>query len=430
MNISIIKYFLFRGDSINQPDFQQVIKPDYLNYYQSQESSDSLMVDFIRGSIFILDRDQYYQISQDKETIENEIQHLTKTEHEDYINNYCIKHFGLPEDLRLLNALKVLLRQGYYADINMLLVTKYGPLVNISGGLNPIMIDIQKKYMCSINKIFYIDTGKGKNYTIGYTKTSIEFDIDDIDDIVINTTIDLLYNPANIQHIEYLSYQNKLFSKYILIPYLEGQYNDISDLQLSINTNNFWDNMDKISIANYFTNFIVFIDAISYIYHILEPIGMINIPQLDNYDIILLQYNHQQQLFNINHYSYQDNYQMETSLGMLPCPIEKLYQHNYLFIIHLHKQLPITQIESRDENIILWFIKKLLHYRDNDQLHQESIICGNNNNLSNYMNIIRQEDFEFIEVMSTNQTSKKTKSRGWFGKGNKRKTIKLSKSTT
>lgn len=426
MNISILKYFLFGGDSIKEPDFQQVIKPDYQNYYQPQETSDSLMVDFIRSSIFILDSDFYYQIYQDKDTIENEIQHLTKGQHEDYINQYCVEHLDLPDDIRLLNALKVLLRQGYYADINMRLVTEYGPLVNISGGLNPIMIDIQKKYMCSINKIFYIATDKGKNYTIGYTKTSIEYDTDDI---VINTTIDLLYNPANIQHIEYVTYQNKLFGKYMLIPYLEGKYNEISDLQLSINTNNFWDNMEKISISNYFTNFIVFIDAISYIYHILEPIGMFNIPQLDNYDIILLQYKHQQQLFNINHYSYQSNYQMETSLGMLPCPIEKLYQHNYLFIIHLNQQLPITQIESGDENIILWSIKKLLHYRDNDQLHQESIICGNNNNFPDYMNIIHQEDYQFIELMSTKQTSKKTKSWGWFGKGKRKKTIKLSKST-
>ena len=202
---------------------------------------------------------------------------------------------------------------------------------------------------------------------------------------------------------KYLKYNNiSCFTKYILLPYLEGKYHPIDNLKVSINTNNFWNNIERISIPNSFSNFIIFIDSISIIYSILEPIGIINIPQLSNYDLLLLQYNYQLQLFDIFHYLYNTNYQETTLIGRLSCPIEKLYQHNFVFIIHLFQQLPITTLPDESDNIILSSINKILHYNDNDQLINNSVICGNNNNFSNYMNIIKQEDFEFVDDISVN----------------------------
>ena len=99
-----------------------------------------------------------------------------------------------------------------------------------------------------------------------------------------------------------------------------------------------------------------------------------------------------------------------------------------MFIIHLFQQLPITTLPNESDNIILSSMKSILDYNDNDQLMNNSIICGNNNNFSNYMNIIKQEDFEFVGDIPLNQTkinkNRKTRKIGFFGRGKtKRKRI-------
>ena len=382
--------------------------------YLDQLTDDTLMKDFKRSSIFILDKNRYYQMYQYLETIDNEDMDL-----------FAIPHFDIGDNINLLNALKVLIRQSTYQLLVRDLIENYGHLVNIGNNLKMIIIDAINNSICSITKISYIDIDGGNNYTIGYAKLSIPIDTSDI---VINTTIDLFYQPNNSQQIEYLKYNNSCFSKYMLLPYLEGKYQSIDDIRVSINTNNFWDDIERISIPNSFSNYIIFIDSISYIYPIIEPIGIINIPELSNYDLLLLQYNYQLQLFDIFHYLYRTNYQEKSLIGRLSCPIEKLYQHNYLFIIHLFQQLPITTLPNESDNIILSSMKSILDYNDNDQLMNNSIICGNNNNFSNYMNIIKQEDFEFVGDIPLNQTkinkNRKTRKIGFFGRGKtKRKRI-------
>ena len=102
----------------------------------------------------------------------------------------------------------------------------------------------------------------------------------------------------------------------------------------------------------------------------------------------------------------------------------------------MFQQLPITTLPNESDNIILSSIKTILHYNDNDQLMNNSIICGNNNNFSNYMNIIKQEDFEFVDDIPLNQTkinknrnrnrnrNTNTRKLGFFGRGKtKRKSI-------
>ena len=396
--------------------------------YVGQLTDDTLIKDFKRSSIFILDTNQYYQMYQ-------MYQYLDTINIEEDMDQFAIQKFDIEDNINLLNALnalKILIRQSTYHSLVANLIENYGPLVNIGNNLKLIIIDGINNSICSITKISYIDIdidGEGdNNYTIGYAKLSIPIDNSDI---VINTTIDLFYQPNNSQQIEYLKYNNiSCFSKYILLPYLEGKYHPIDDITVSININNFWDNIERISIPNSFSNFIIFIDSISIIYPILEPIGIINIPQLSNYDLLLLQYNNQLQLFDIFHYLYTTNYQEKTLIGRLSCPMEKLYQHNYLFIIHLFQQLPITTLPDESDNIILSSIKTILHYNDNDQLINNSIICGNNNNFSNYMNIIKQEDFEFVDNIPVNKTkinknkNRKTRKLGFFGRGKtKRKNI-------
>ena len=415
MNTFNVKYYLSRGKNIIEDDNIPPILTDTIGIYKDYSESikgDSLIVDFTRQSYIILENKDYHQIYKIKDDIDRDLQDSNNSQLELYINQFLSRQHSI-ENINLINAFKILVRQSNYFSLTSYLLNLYHDgLVGLGNNPKIIIIDNSIDYLASIIKISYTDIELNKNYMVGYGILYIPITPEQI---VIHTKIELFYNPKNKQHLEYLRHKNSLYSKYIRLSCLEPEYTSIDTLQILINSQNFWDNMKIISIPNYIINFIIFIDSIIYIYNLLESIELNNLPEFNNYDIIVLEYNYESKLFDIFHYIYPENYQTKYHLGELSSSITELYQHNYVFICHLSTE--VVKVFD-NENIISIFIKQILHYDTSNELINNSIICGNNATFSSYMNIIHEEDYEFIEP--TNKTAKKTK-HSWFGRNKNKK---------